>query len=131
MPQKDLAPLSRAETEVLRIVWELGSATVQGVCDALPEHRTIAYATVQTMLRRLESKGYLSHETRGRAHLFHPQVDRKDVIGSAVRSFIDRLFGGDAVPLVQYLAENREITMEDINRLREILNAGSRPEKEE
>ena len=59
--RKNLIPLSPSETEILRIVWELDHPTVQAVCDALPEHRDIAYATVQTMLRRLEKKGYLAH----------------------------------------------------------------------
>ncbi len=127
MTQEKLIPLSPAETEILRIVWELDSATVQDVCDALPQHRTIAYATVQTLLRRLEKKGYLAHKARGKAHVFYAQVRQKDVIGTAVRSFVDRLFGGDAVPLVQYLAENRDITKEDISRLQSILETESKP----
>jgi BlaI family transcriptional regulator, penicillinase repressor len=126
MTQKKLIPLSPAETEILRIVWELDSATVQDVYDALPIHRTIAYATVQTLLRRLEKKGYLTHTARGKAHVFHAQIKQKDAIGSAVRSFVDRLFGGDAVPLVQYLAENKDITKEDINRLQAILETESK-----
>ena len=121
MTQKNLTPLSPSETEILRIVWELDNPTVQAVCDALPEHRDIAYATVQTMLRRLEKNGYLAHKIEGKAHVFHAKVQQKDVIGSAVKSFVDRLFGGDAVPLVQFLAENRDITKEDISHLKEIL----------
>ena len=127
MTQKHLIPLSPAETEILRIVWDLDSATVQDVCNALPRHRTIAYATVQTLLRRLEKKGYLTHKARGKAHVFRPRIKQKDVIGSAVQSFVDRLFGGDAVPLVQYLAENKDITGDDIRRLQKILDGKSKP----
>ena len=122
MTQKDLVPLSPSETEILRIVWELDHPTVQAVCDALPEHRDIAYATVQTLLRRLEKKGYLSHEIHGKAHVFQAKVRQKDVIGQAVRSFVDRLFGGDAVPLVQFLAENKDITKGDIDYLKAMLD---------
>jgi BlaI family penicillinase repressor len=125
MTKRNIIPLSPAETEILRIVWELDGPTVQNVCDALPAHRDIAYATVQTLLRRLEKKGYLTHKVRGKAHVFHPEMEKKDVIGSVVQSFVDRLFGGDAVPLVQYLAENRDITKDDISRLQEILEAES------
>jgi predicted transcriptional regulator len=121
MTQKNLIPLSPSETEILRIVWELECPTVQAVCDALPEHRDIAYATVQTLLRRLEKKGYVAHRNEGKAHVFHAKVQQKDVIGSAVKSFVDRLFGGDAVPLVQFLAENRDITRADIDHLNKIL----------
>ena len=119
---KTLSPLSPSETEILRLVWQLGSPTVQQVCDTLPAGRQITYATVQTMLRRLEKKGYLRHESRGKAHVFIPAVRKDQVLGSAVRSFLDKLFGGDAVPLVQYLAENKHITTEDVEKLKSLLN---------
>jgi len=77
MADYPVAPLSVAETEVLRLLWQLGTGTVQDICDALPPERDVAYATVQTLLRRLESKGYVTHETRGRAHVFGPAIDRE------------------------------------------------------
>ncbi len=120
--KKNLTPLSPAETEILRLVWQLNGPTVQRVCDTLPTGRQITYATVQTMLRRLEKKGYLRHESRGKAHVFIPAVRKDQVLGSAVRSFLDKLFGGDAVPLVQYLAENKHITADDVEQLKTLLN---------
>ena len=120
--KKTLTPLSPAETEILRLVWQLNGPTVQQVCGTLPAGRQITYATVQTMLRRLEKKGYLRHESRGKAHVFIPAVRKDQVLGSAVRSFLDKLFGGDAVPLVQYLAENKHITAADVEQLKTLLN---------
>jgi BlaI family penicillinase repressor len=114
-------PLSPSETEVLRIVWELENATVQDVCTALPKSRDIAYATVQTLLRRLEKKGYVKHRTQGKAHVFYPVAKQDDVIGSAVGSFIDKLFGGDAVPLVQYLARHGQLTSDDVSDLKKMV----------
>jgi BlaI family penicillinase repressor len=116
-----LPPLSPAETEIFRLVCEHRKAAVQDICNALPPERNITYATVQTLLRRLEKKGYLTHSVRGRAHIFEPAVRRQDVIGTAVKSFLDRLFGGDVVPLIQYLAEHDHITHEDLEKLRHIL----------
>jgi predicted transcriptional regulator len=103
MESTGLPAVSPAETQVLRIVWESGEATVQDVCDRLPAERNIAYATVQTLLRRLEKKGYLNHQSQGRAHVFFPAVKSEEVIKRTVGDFLDRLFGGDAIPLVQYL----------------------------
>jgi len=120
MAKKTLVPLSPAETEILRLVWEKGSATVQNVCDALPASRKIAYATVQTLLRRLEKKGYIRHETVGKAHVFTPAVKRDDVISKAVGSFLDKLFGGDPVPLMQYLAKHDKITPADVEELKQL-----------
>jgi predicted transcriptional regulator len=118
-PQPSLSP---AETEILQIVWKLDRAAVQQVLDELPKDRPIAYATVQTLLRRLEKKGYIVHTTEGKAHIFRAVVQKDKVLKSAVAGFLDRLFGGDAVPLMQYLAENKQITAGDIDRLKEILN---------
>jgi predicted transcriptional regulator len=122
MTQKKLPPLSPSETEILRLVWQLDSATVQEVCDSLPARRTIAYATVQTLLRRLEKKGYLKHRIRGKAHVFWPAVKQEAVIKRSVGDFIERLFGGDPIPLMQYLAEHGKIDTEDIERLKRLVS---------
>ena len=122
MRKNGLAAVSPAETEVLRLVWRLGSATVQDVCDALPKGRAVTYATVQTLLRRLEKKGYLGHEVTGKAHRFRPAVNREDVIHRTVRDFVDRLFGGDPVPLMMHLADHSKLTGEDVNRLKKLID---------
>lgn len=120
MTQKKLPALSPSETEVLRLVWQLDKATVQDVCDKLPAKRKIAYATVQTLLRRLEKKGYLKHLIRGKAHVFFAAVKSENVIRRSVGDFLDRLFGGDPVPLMQYLAEHGKIKAEDIEKLKRL-----------
>jgi len=122
MTLKRLPALSPSETEILRLVWHLDSATVQEVCDSLPARRKIAYATVQTLLRRLEKKGYLKHRIRGKAHLFLPAVKPDAVIKRSVGDFIERLFGGDPIPLMQYLAEHGKIDAEDIEKLKRLVS---------
>jgi len=122
MTQKNLPAVSPSETEILRIVWHLDKATVQEVCDNLPTRRKIAYATVQTLLRRLEKKGYLKHQIRGKAHVFSPAVKAEAVIKRSVGDFLERFFGGDPIPLMQYLAEHGEIKAKDINRLKRLLD---------
>ena len=121
MTDETLPALSPAETEVLRIVWQLGRATVQQALDHLPPDRRIAYATVQTLLRRLEKKGYVTHQVEGKAHVFEPAVRREDVIRRTVGDFVDRLFGGDPVPLLLHLADRTDLSAEDVQRLRRIL----------
>ena len=120
MTKKKLPALSPSETEILRLVWQLERATVQDVCDKLPAARKIAYATVQTLLRRLEGKGYLRHDVRGKAHVFLPAVKREHVVKRSVGDFLDRLFGGDPIPLIQYLAEHGKISADDIERLKKL-----------
>jgi predicted transcriptional regulator len=116
MVRKNLPPSSPSETEILRLVWQLDRATVQEVCDSLPAKRKIAYATVQTLLRRLEKKGYLKHTVQGKAHVFFAATKREKVIRRSVSDFLERLFGGDAISLVQY----GKLSADDIERLKEL-----------
>ncbi|MCH8120802.1 MAG: BlaI/MecI/CopY family transcriptional regulator [Planctomycetes bacterium] len=120
MTQKKLPAVSPAETEILRLVWQLDKATVQDVCNKLPAKRKIAYATVQTLLRRLEKKGYIKHRIRGKAHVFFAAVKSEHVIKRSVGDFLDRLFGGDPIPLMQYLAEHGKIDAGDIEKLKQL-----------
>lgn len=126
MAKKKPPAMSPAETEILRLVWQLNEATVQQVRDRLPADRSLAYNTVQTLLCRLEQKGYLKHREKGRAHIFSPLVKPQEVIKTTVRDFLGRLFGGDPKPLVQFLAEDGKIDEEDIKRLRELIKKRKR-----
>ena len=121
MGKKKLRAMSPTETEILRLVWELNEATVQEIRDQLPSDRSLAYNTVQTLLCRLEQKGYLKHHLKGRAHVFSALVKPREVIKTTVRDFLGRLFGGDPKPLVQFLAEDGKLDEEDIKRLRELI----------
>ena len=122
MTRENLPALSPSETEILRLVWQLEKATVQDVCEKLPAKRKITYATVQTLLRRLERKGYLKHAVNGKAHVFSAAVKQEHVVKRSVGDFLDRLFGGDPVPLVQYLAEHGKISADDIEDLKQLID---------
>lgn len=112
--------MSPAETEVLRLVWQSREATVQEVFEALPPSRKVTYMTVATLLRRLEEKGYLKHRLRGKAFVYVPAAKKEDVIRRTIGDLVERLFGGNPVPLMQHLAQHSGITDEDIERLKEL-----------
>lgn len=122
MTRENLPALSPSETEILRLVWQLEKATVQEVCEKLPAKRKITYATVQTLLRRLEKKGYLKHTVDGKAHVFSAAVKQEHVVKRSVGDFLDRLFGGDPMPLVQYLAEHGNLDADDIEKLKQLVD---------
>jgi len=123
MAKSNMRAMSPAETEILRLVWQLGKATVQQIHKALPENRKIAYKTVQTLLRRLEKKGYLKHNLEGKAHVFYPSVEQDHVIRRSVGDFLDRLFGGDPIPLMHYLARHGKVSAEDIEELKRLVES--------
>jgi len=121
MTKQQLPKLSPTETEILRFVWDLNKATVQEVCENLPTRRRMSYATVQTLLRRLEKKGYLTHEARGNAHVYLAAVKPEAVIKRSVGDFLERLFGGNPIPLMQYLAKHGKVKTSDIEKLKELV----------
>jgi BlaI family transcriptional regulator, penicillinase repressor len=115
-------PLSKAEMEVVRIVWNLGEATVRQAQDAFPPQRNIDFTTVQTYLRRLETKGYLRAKREGRAMVYRPRVRPDDVIRETVGDLVNRLFDGQTVPLLHHLIRDRSVRKEDIEELRQMID---------
>lgn len=121
MNKSELRAMSPAETEILRLVWQLSKATVQEIQDALPANRGIAYKTVQTLLRRLEEKGYIKHRMEGKAYVFFPAIKQEAVVKRTVLDFLDRLFGGDPRPLMQFLARDGRLNAADIDELKGLI----------
>lgn len=118
--------LSKAELEVARVLWQLGEATVREVHEALPAGRGIDFTTVQTYLRRLEQKGYLKARLEGRTRVYSPRVKARTVIRETIDDLVDRLFGGDALPLVRHLIEDQKISDEELAELRELIDRRER-----
>ena len=118
----DRPALSRAEMEVARIVWTLRDATVRQVLDNLPETRDINYKTVQTFLRRLEAKGYLVSRREGRSLIYTADARPKQVIRDTVKNFLNNLFNGEPLPLVEHLIRDQGLGKDDISQLRNLLN---------
>ena len=114
--------LSKSEMEVARLLWQLGSATVREVHEAFPDDREIDFTTVQTYLRRLESKGYARAKLSGRIKVYTPKVKARTVIRETVNEFVDRLFGGESLSLMRHLIEERGIEHADLAQLRELID---------
>lgn len=118
----DRPALSRGEMEVARVLWDLKSATVREVFEAFPPERDIDFATVQTYLRRLETKGYVRAKLDGRTRVYAPRVKATTVIRETLDDLIDRLFGGETFPLMQHLIQDGKISSDDIARLRKMID---------
>lgn len=114
--------LAKSELEVARIVWRLGSATVRQILEQLPKNRGLELKTVQTYLRRLESKGYVKTRKEGRSKVYIPKIRPDRVVREVVDDFIDRMFDGEAIPLLQHLINDRGLNDKEIDRLRKMLN---------
>jgi BlaI family transcriptional regulator, penicillinase repressor len=117
-----LPDLSKSEMEVARVIWELGDASLGEIFAAFSRKHDSDYSTVQTYVRRLEAKGYVSSRREGRGKRYRPKVARSRVIRQTLADLTNRLFGGEAMPLVRHLIEERGISRQDIAELRNLLN---------
>ncbi len=113
--------LSNGETEVARVLWELGPATVRVIHEALSQSKPIDFTTVQTYLRRLEKKGHASSTLEGRVRIYSARTKPRTVIRDKVDDLVSRLFGGETMPLVRHLIEERGINAEDLAELRQMI----------
>jgi len=117
------SPVSDAELEVLKVLWDAGPATVRDVVGALRrQRRKLAYNTVLTLLSRLREKGYVAADRRETAHVFRPIVSRDDLLGFSLASLADRICDGTASPLVHALVRTQRLSAEDIARFRKLLD---------
>lgn len=116
--------LTRAESEIMRVLWEKDGATVHEVVESLP--RAVAYTTALTILRILEQKGYVRHQPHpsgGRAHVYKPVAPAAKTRQLHVRDLIDRLFGGHSEQLVVGLLDDEKLTRAELERLRNAIES--------
>ncbi len=105
------------------VLWERGPATVSEVNDALPRELGLAYNTVLTTLRILESKGYLRHSKQkdARAFIYRPVVGRQEAGRNAVRYLVSRFFQNSREALVLNLLEDEQLDEKELRRIRKLI----------
>jgi predicted transcriptional regulator len=118
---RELAELSAAQLEIMNVVWEQGEVTVSEVWQELQRRRNVARATVQTMIFRLEEKGWLQHREVGQAFLFSAAVDREQARRSLAGNLCDRAFDGSVSGLLWALLDSRSVGKKELERIRELI----------
>jgi len=115
------------ELDVMSVLWDLDSATVAEVRERLADD--LAYTTVLTVLRTLEQKGHVGHTGEGRAHRYRPLVKREAAGRSALRRLVDKVFDGSPELLLTQLVSDKNLSDEDLRRLRRLLAGRLRERK--
>src|SRR5215469_11840026 len=108
------AVLTNQELEIMKIVWSLNEATVRDVYEKLLKERKIAYTTVMTLMKILETKGHLKKSDAERAHVYRPAQPKQQVIGGMVRDFVNRVFNGSSEPLLVHLVKDEGLTEKEL-----------------
>jgi predicted transcriptional regulator len=111
--------LSERESDVMVALWDRGPSTVAEVRERLPHD--LAYTTVLTFLRILESKGYVRHEGVGRAHRYSAVIARDAARRSALRDLSTRLFGGSVALLLLHAASDARLTDAEVDRIERLI----------
>ena len=109
--------LTKAEEQIIQILWQLDKASVKEVLARLPEPKP-AITTVSTIIRILENKGFVGHEQVGRGFVYFPIVKKEDYTKFSMRKIINNYFDGSFKNLVSFFAKNKEI---DVQELEDIL----------
>jgi BlaI family penicillinase repressor len=105
----------------MQILWRNGHATAREITEELSRSQTIAHSTVQTLLRKLEAKGAVTHDVEDRTFVFRPLSQQTDVTASATSDLLRRLFHGSVYGLVAHLLKHERISPEELARLRELI----------
>jgi BlaI family transcriptional regulator, penicillinase repressor len=109
--------LSGPQLEIMKVVWRLGNATVRDVYEDLRLRRPIAYTTVMTMMKNMESRGHLKKRPEGRAFIYTATVPEGRMLRKIVGDFIDRVFNGSTEPLLVHLVEERRLSEKDLGKI--------------
>jgi len=117
--------LTEAELRIMKVLWPLGSATVQQVLESLPDKPELAYNSVLTTIRILEKKGYVKHVKDGRAHVYVPRVERREATRSEISHLVSRFFKDSHEQLVLNILEDRGLDPKELKRLRAMLEASA------
>ncbi len=111
--------ITAAELRIMKVLWQLGAATVRQVLEELPagDGEAPAYTTVMTMMKQLAEKDALTVDRSRQPFVYAPAVRRDQVLGSRVLHFLQTVFDGQAEDLVLHLAEQADLSPADLRRL--------------
>jgi predicted transcriptional regulator len=119
--QKSADGFTPLELEVMKVLWSGGPATVQDVQKRLSETRGLAYNTVQTMLNILHRKGKVARQSEQRAYVYRALVSREAANEGALKTLVDRLFGGRPQDLVLSMVKSRQLSAEQLAELQRLV----------
>ncbi len=112
--------LTRAEEQIMQILWSIGSGFVNDVLDRLPEPKP-AYNTVSTIIRILERKGFVGYEAFGKSHRYHPLIGKKEYTRSFMKRFVGSYFGNSYKEMLSFFAQEENLSLEEMEDVRKFI----------
>ena len=121
-----LPQISEAEFEVMKIVWKSAPINTNEITERLLKTTSWSAKTIQTLIKRLVTKGALTYEKQGRVFVYTPLVEENEYISQQSNSFIKRFYDGDISAMLSSYLENNQLSETELNHLRSLLSKKSR-----
>ena len=131
MPPKPSITLTKAELRLMKVLWNRGESSVADMVAATAADGELAYTSVLTTIRILETKGYVSHRQEGRAFLYSAATGEAEVSRSEVRHLLQRFFGNSRERLLLSLLGDEEVSPDELKRLKDAIANAPEEEREE
>ncbi|MBM6802208.1 BlaI/MecI/CopY family transcriptional regulator [Mediterraneibacter glycyrrhizinilyticus] len=117
-----LPHISEAEFEVMKIVWKSAPINTNEITERLLKTTSWSAKTIQTLIKRLVTKGALTYEKQGRVFVYTPLVEENEYISQQSNSFIKRFYDGDISAMLSAYLENNQLSETELNHLRSLLS---------
>src|SRR5215217_3334907 len=117
----ELKDLTKAEEQIMQILWQLKKGFVKEVVDLLPEPKP-AYNTVSTIIRILEVKGFIAHEAFGKAHQYYPLISKEDYKRHATEKLLDGYFESSVESMFSFFVKEEKLDLSDVDEILKMIN---------
>ena len=114
--------LTKAEEQVMQVLWQINQGFAADIIANFPEPKP-AYNTMLTVVRILEKKGFVSHETFGKSNRYYPLVSKEQYSESFMQQFVRNYFDNSFKSMVSFFANNQDITLEELDDIRRMIDA--------
>ena len=109
-------PLTKAEEEIMQVLWKLEKAFIKDIVDELPEPKP-HYNTVSTIIKILEDKGFAGHESFGKSNRYFPEVKKDDYTKKTMTQFLKGYFEGSYANMLSFFAKEKDISIEELESI--------------
>ena len=123
---KTLPQISEAEFEVMKVIWKHAPISTNEITEKLTQTTKWRPKTIQTLIKRLVTKGALSYEKQSRVFVYTPLIEEKEYIGQESHSFLERYYDGDITAMLSAYIEDDKLSESEIDTLRSLLAKGSK-----
>jgi len=126
--KETLRELTRAELQIMQILWDKGPSFVSDIIECIDEPKP-AYNTVSTIVRILEKKGFVSYKVFGKSHRYHPLLSREDYTSGYMNHVLNNFFENSVSHMVSFFAEKEKISLQEMDKIMNILKESTEKNK--